>query len=117
MRRLVISGDALPARQPVRLETVTFYRAHVRFPVEVCQKTFFYDIALTALDRNPGEAGKGALAMLGRLECGMDFTVSGLLPGKYRIEILQEYATSDDRDWASLPFEITGENVALVAGK
>lgn len=112
---LVIAPDALRDGQPIRLETTTFHRAHVHFPVDVCQRTFFYDIALTALD--PDGAGQGATAMLGRLECGTDFTVLGLLPGRYHIEILQEYATSDDRDWAQLPFEITDQNVALVAGK
>ena len=114
---VVIARDVIETRQPIRLATTTFHRAHVRFPVDVCQKTFFYDIALIALDSDHDEAGEGDTAMLGRLECGTNFTVSGLLPGRYRIEILQEYATSDDRDWARLPFEVTARNVALVVGK
>ena len=87
----------------------------VAFLTGNCQATFAYDVAVTRINGFDGD--EIATSMLGRVICGEDFIVHGLHPGRYRLELLQEYATSDDHEWAVLEFEMTsGGDVTLTIG-
>ena len=95
----------------LRLRKVSYYRANVSFPAAGCDAEAKYQASLFHIE---GGAFPRPID-LGPLPCGRNFSLRGLMPGSYRLEVTKPDAAEPDRRWALMDFAIADKNVDLQA--
>ena len=95
----------------LRLRKTDYYRANVSFPNTACQPGVKYDAVVYPVV----EGTYPRPVSVGVSPCGRDFTLRGLPPCSYRLELTPLEAPVTDRRWALMDFAIAGKNVDLVA--